>query len=113
MTSGPATREFRNEVVRITELAVVADAIEGYTFSNCEVVGPAVLLPLGGTSFTHSRFDAPDADALFWPFPLERVALMGVVAVVSCHFSACSFRRIGLAVPERDLNGLKQGFLGC
>lgn len=40
-------REFRDDIVRVSTLTVAGPPlIDGYTFSNCTIVGPAVLLLL-------------------------------------------------------------------
>jgi hypothetical protein len=53
-------REFRNEIVRLAELTMNSSNIEGLTFSNCRIVGPAVIVPIG-SSFLHCSWDAGEA----------------------------------------------------
>lgn len=109
MSTGPATRNFRNTLVRVADLTVVEDFVEGYTFSNCEIVGPAVVAFLGGTVVSHCSFDSPGQSALFWPIAPSREVVLGAVAFVGCHFSGCSFRRIGLALPEDEIEQAAAG----
>lgn len=92
-------RAFRNQVVRLADLTVNTAMLENYTFANCRVVGPAVLVPLGNTSVLHCIFGAPDVDSIFWEVPESRDALVGAVGALNCTFSNCQFEAIGWAGP--------------
>ncbi len=105
MTMPPptGTREFRNEVVRIAELTVNTVVLEGLTFQNCRIIGPAVLVPLGSGSMQHCGFDVEQGgvDAIFWEIPPDREYVVGAVGLINCHFSSCTFVSIGIAgTPE-------------
>lgn len=102
--------ELRNEVVRISELTVNSVTLEGLTFQNCKILGPAVLLLLGRTTLVHSTFDAPNAEALFWEIPPSRALVVGAVSAVDCTFSACRFEAIGLGGPPEMRAVIQQGF---
>jgi len=91
---------FRDEVVRIAELTVNTSILENLEFSNCRIIGPAVLVLLGGVSIIHPRWDAPDLDALFWEVPPTRELVVGAVGVAHCTFSNCRFEQIGIAGPR-------------
>jgi hypothetical protein len=98
--SGESIRpDYESQTVRITDLAVVEDKIEGKIFSNCQIVGPAMLVPMGCT-FTNCGFDVPnnDPESLFIVVP-DRW-LVGAIAVVGCEFYGCRFTRIGLIGGE-------------
>lgn len=41
-------RQFRNTAVRLADLTVNTDRITGYTFDNCQIIGPAIVLAVGG-----------------------------------------------------------------
>lgn len=110
VTPHPGTREYRNQMVRIAELTVLEDVIHEVRFENCEIVGPAVLGLVHNVNVIGCAFDAPGPDALFWPIPEARGAVMGAVGLVNVEFSSCRFRRIGIAVPEAQLPEMTQGF---
>ncbi len=90
-------REFRDDVIRIAELTVTSFILEGLTFQNCRIVGPAVLIPQGGVQIAHCSWDAPGVDAIFWEIPPERTQIVGGVVVKDCTFSKCTFQMVGIA----------------
>ncbi len=110
MATVPPTgnRQFRNEVIRIAELTVTTMVLERLEFLGCRILGPAVLVPQGETSFMHSGWDSPTADAIFWEIPPTRPVIIGAVAVVDCTFSNCTFSMIGLAGPPELRRMLEQ-----
>jgi hypothetical protein len=105
--AGPfgGNREHRDDVVRIAELTVLTDVIEGHTFQNCRIVGPAVLTFSGTLTVAHCAWAGPGVGGVFWPIPPEREYVVGAVHVVDCTFSSCTFEGIGVAGTEelRDL----------
>jgi hypothetical protein len=109
-TPHPATREYRNELVRIAELTVLEDVIHDVRFVNCEIVGPAVLGLIDNVTISGCGFDAPGSDALFWPLPASRGAVMGAVGLANVEILSCRFRRIGLAIPEERLPEMIEAF---
>ncbi|MTV24630.1 hypothetical protein FTX61_04240 [Nitriliruptoraceae bacterium ZYF776] len=102
-------REFRNEPVRLADLTVNDDLIVGRSFENCQIIGPAVMAPLGTTSITHSTWDGTSFDAIAWPVAADR-ELVGAIGVQDCTFFRCRFVRIGLVVPHERVDELRQGF---
>jgi len=103
-------REFRNQVVRIADLTVNIALLEGYQFSNCRIIGPAVLGLLDGVTITNCGWDAPGIDAVFWEVPPERGPVVGAVGVANCTFSNCSFTLIGVAGPPELRAVLERAF---
>jgi hypothetical protein len=94
-----ADRRFRDEVVRIAELTVNTSLLEDLEFTNCRIIGPAVLALLGGVTISHCSWDAPGLDAVFWEVPRTRELVVGAVGVVRCTFSNCRFEQVGVAGP--------------
>ena len=90
-------RTYRDEIVRIAELTVNTYVLDRLTFTNCRIVGPAVLAILDNNTFAHCGWDAPDLDALFWEVPASRLVVMGAVGVRDCTFSNCKFEGVGVA----------------
>lgn len=106
----PADRVFRNDVIRLADLTVNTMELDGYEFSNCRVIGPAVLLPVGTTSIFHCGWEAPGVDAIFWEIPPTRVYVVGAIVAVDCTFSGCSFQGVGLAGPSALREAMASGF---
>jgi hypothetical protein len=109
MPSPTGDRQFRNQVVRVSELTVNSLILEGLTFQNCRIIGPAVLVPQGTTSFLHCVWDAPDMEAVFWEIPPARALVVGAVAAVDCTFSSCTLSEIGLGGSQELRRLLEQG----
>lgn len=90
-------RQHNDDIIRIAALTVNTLEIRGQTFSNCKIIGPAVLVPQGRTSFVHCNFEASGLEELFWDIPEGRTTVVGAVALIDCTFSGCSFTLIGIA----------------
>jgi hypothetical protein len=111
--SGPplvGDRSFRNQVLRISDLVVHNSMLQGYDFTHCRIIGPAVLAPLNDVSIVHCTWDAPGFDAIFWEVPPERGPVVGAVGVVDCTFSNCRFELIGIAGSPEFRTQLERGF---
>jgi hypothetical protein len=101
---------FRDEVVRIAELTVNSSTLEGLEFSNCRIIGPAVLVPLDDVTIVHCSWDAPGFDAIYWEVPPEQNYVVGAVGVTRCTFSNCRFEQIGIAGPPAFRAQMETGF---
>lgn len=104
------TREYRNQLVRIAELTLLEDVIQDARFENCVIVGPAVLGLINNVTMSGCRFDAPGPDALLWPVPESRGAVMGAVGLMNVEIQSCQLQRIGIAVPEAQLEQFRREF---
>lgn len=104
----PGDRHYRNQTVRLTDLAVTADVIEQITFENCQLIGPAIVVLLGNTELRDSGFDG-DVDAILWPIG-DRQQIIGAIALTNCSLIGCRFQRIGLAVPDGQMDLVRRGF---
>ena len=102
---------FTDEVVTVWRLiaARTPPSIDGKSFSNCRIIGPAILVPMGQTSFNHCSWEG-DLDSIFWEITPGRETVMGVVGVIDCTFANCSFVAIGVAGPPRLRTMLERGF---
>lgn len=102
------------ESIRIHELLEGESVvIENREFEDCEIVGPALIFPMGCT-FDSCGF-AGDVDAILWEVPLRKVTeirsdgteasfyegpvKVGAIAVRNCKFLRCRFRGIGITGP--------------
>ncbi|WP_147381489.1 hypothetical protein [Nocardioides immobilis] len=108
MTTHPTGADYRNQTVRIADLAVTKDLLHGLTFENCQLIGPAVIAPLGTTQMIRCSWDG-DFDAFVWPIPAERTVI-GAIGLADCTLIDCRMTRIGLVVPEDNLDQVKRGF---
>jgi hypothetical protein len=71
--------------------------IEGRTFTDCYIEGPAVMLVLEGTHFEGVNFGPTGGDLrniLFRPMSGERA--IGSVPVRNCTFRNCQFHTLGI-----------------
>lgn len=100
----------RDEVVRIAEYTVNTSVLEGMTFVNCRMIGPAVLVFLNAVEMSHCTFNAPNLEAVFWEIATDRQVVVGVVGVSNCTFSNCTFENVGLAGPPEMRLVLESGF---
>jgi hypothetical protein len=107
-----ADNTFRDEVVRIAELTVNTSTLENMEFSNCRIIGPAVLVLLGEVNMLHATWDAPDLDAVFWEVPPTREVVVGAVGVLRCTFSNCRFEQVGVAGRPELRAQMEQAFSG-
>lgn len=87
-------RYFRDQTIRIADLAREEDIISGRTFEDCTILGPAVLGRLGTTLFHECFFDS-NVDTLLIQLASEQ-RVIGPIGVEHCTFRRCRFRRIGL-----------------
>lgn len=105
----PPDREYRSLVLRLSDLVINEDIIEGITFFNCQIVGPAIMLPMGNTRITGCTWDG-DFDAFVWRFPDSRRGFVGVIALRDCEVIDCRLTKVGLAVPESQVEMVRAGF---
>lgn len=102
-------RQFRNEAVRLADLTVNTFVLKGYEFSNCRVIGPAILV-LRDTAITSCAWEAPGLDAVFWEIAPGREVVIGAVLAADCVFSNCVFQGVGIAGPPQLRADLERGF---
>ena len=82
-----------------------------FQFLRCQLLGPAVLAPLGSTEFSGCTFDSPgNFSTLFWEIAPGTTQVVGAIALQDCTFTECKFSGIGIAGPaflkEQFLNDL-------
>jgi hypothetical protein len=105
---GGAPTRHEDELVRTTELATVNDVLTDHEFVNCEIVGPAILVPLAGVEFIDSVFEG-DPEAMLWEIPEYRTRVIGGIGLQRCRFRGCRFSRIGFAGPPDFVKAFKSG----
>lgn len=99
-TSQPTSqRAFQNEDVKIATLVGTDGMLEGATFENCRILGPAILGLVDDTEFRDSGFGmAGTVDSILWEIPNGK-KVVGVIGLRHCKFIGCQFESIGLAGP--------------
>lgn len=98
------------EIVRIAQLADDSTSlIEGRSFENVEIRGPAILVPLDNIAFVGCSFDG-SFDAVFHSFP-EGTVVIGVIGLRGVSFRGCQFRNVGIWGPEPLIQKFGQEFL--
>ncbi len=98
-----------NELIRISDYTVNTFVMENEKFSNCRIVGPAILVPTGTTQIVHCDWPG-DLNSIFWEILPGRTQVFGAVEVRDCVFSGCRFEYMGLAGQKALLDVLKKGF---
>ena len=105
----PSDGHYRNTLIRLTDLAVTEEVLSDLTFEGCDLVGPAVILPLGTTEISNCKWDGTP-ESIFWIIPRNREILIGAIGLANCQLIGCRLRNIGLAIPEDALDNVRQGF---
>lgn len=94
-------KEYRDAVVWLPELAKDHDVLDGFTFVNCLLKGPAVVVLLDNVTFTNNELQG-HAEGLLWELPPERSSVIGAIGLTNSTVEGCTLNRIGIAGP-RDL----------
>ena len=78
--------------------------IEGRTFTNCRLEGPAVVAILSGVTFqtTDFGYTGGDIGRLVWR-SASATGVVGAIPFRNCVFTGCSFFATGFAGPESFL----------
>ena len=109
LPAGVGGRVFQNEDVSIADL-VTADnpVLDHMRFTACRVVGPALMLPTGGTQIMNPHLIG-QFDEIFWPRPDGRTPIAGAVIADGCVFESCEFVGIGFALPTDRIAQVRAG----
>lgn len=108
-----ARTSFEKEAVWLPSLAVQhwnADQmfIDGKTFTDCVIEGPAVMAVMTGTTFDNCNMGTiSDVKTLLYR-PLGP-KLAGVVGMSNCRFIRCRFVQVGFTGSDDLLNDLTAG----
>lgn len=70
--------------------------IEGRTFTECQIDGPAVIMPVGGVKFNGCAMGLT-SDPMTLVLKTMSTHAAGVIAVKDCTFERCRFNGIGFA----------------
>jgi hypothetical protein len=99
---------YRKQIVDIADLLNgTYDVLDGLTFIDCDIKGPAVLL-LQDVTINHGNF-AEDMNAILWDISPSRPVVAGAVLVRNCTFERCLFVNVGFAGPPEFIEAMRQG----
>ncbi|MBF0665863.1 MAG: hypothetical protein IR159_10050 [Brevundimonas sp.] len=75
--------------------------IEGRTFTDCFIEGPAVMLALEGVHFESVNFGPTGGDLRNMLFrPMSQQMAIGAIPVRNCTFRNCQFHTLGITGGE-------------
>lgn len=84
-------------------------AIEGKTFTDCLIEGPALMAVMNDTRFESCAMGRTTEVASLLYRPVSRTKMAGVVGVSNCLFVRCSFAQIGYTGSDELLEQLQAG----
>ncbi len=101
------------EAILLAREADARSIIEGRTFENFLILGPAVVAPVDEIEMHACTWEAPpgNPDALFIEVPENR-QLVGVVGVRNVTFTKCTFRNIGVIGSAQAIEFMRTGIMG-
>jgi hypothetical protein len=108
-----SNRYVKNQIRIPEDIDLVAGhAIADTHFEECEILGPAVLVPQGETRISDPIFVTPDLEAILWEIPTSRQQILGAYQVIDCTFIRCRFVEIGLAGPPEAIQKIRAAYKG-
>ena len=110
-----ARTTFEKEAVWLPQLAVHhwnagQMAIEGKTFTDCVIEGPAVMAVMNGTVFDSCAMGTTSDMRTLLYRPLSQDKMAGLVGVKNCRFVRCRFVQVGFTGSDallEELQGVK------
>ncbi len=111
-----ARTSFEKEAVWLPVLAVQhwnagQMAIDGKTFTDCVIEGPAVMAVMNGTTFDNCAMGTTTDIRNLLYRPLSTTKLAGVIGMANCRFLRCRFVQVGFTgsddLLEQLLGGIK------
>ncbi|HVL42422.1 MAG TPA: hypothetical protein VM348_09720 [Brevundimonas sp.] len=109
-----ARTTFEKEAVWLPQLAVQhwnagQMSIEGKTFTDCVIEGPAVVAVMNGTTFDNCAMGTTTDIRNLLYRPLSTTKLAGVIGVSDCRFLRCRFVQVGFTGSDDLLEQLQGG----
>jgi hypothetical protein len=98
---------YRDETIRLCELAGDKGYIQGLSFVNCEIRGPAVLAARQ-TIITDPHWQGKP-DSILWEVSPERSAsgVIGPILALRCSFEGCTFVKVGYAGLKAEIENIR------
>jgi len=109
-----ARTSFEKEAVWLPSLAVQhwnagETVIDGKTFTDCVIEGPAVLAVMDGTVFENCAMGVTSDIRHLLYRAVSRTKLGGVVGMANCRFVRCRFVQVGFTGSDDMLDQLQSG----
>lgn len=109
-----ARTTFEKEAVWLPQLAVQhwnagQMFIEGKTFTDCVIEGPAVMAVMNGSTFDNCAMGTTTDIRNLLYRPLSTTKLAGVIGVSDCRFLRCRFVQVGFTGSDDLLEQLQGG----
>ena len=109
-----ARTRFEKEAVWLPSLAVQhwnADQmfIDGKTFTDCVIEGPAVMAVMNGTVFESCAMGATSDIRTLLYRPVGQTKMAGVVGMSNCRFIRCRFVQVGFTGSDALIEELQAG----
>lgn len=109
-----ARTSFEKEAVWLPSLAVQhwnagQMAIDGKTFTDCVIEGPAVMAVMHGTGFESCAMGTTTDIRTLLYRPLSETKMAGLVGMSNCRFVRCRFVQVGFTGSEAVLQDLLGG----
>jgi hypothetical protein len=98
---------YAGESIRLAQIADDEAAIEEASFTDCDVLGPAVVI-MDDTTVSDSRWSGIP-ESVFWEMPEGR-EVMGALRLYRCRFERCTFRNIGIVAIAGDVAQMRAEF---
>lgn len=95
----PMESYFSKRIVQIADLIYYGPRIEGKTFEDCHIKGPAIVIFRGGS--LDSTIFIGDRDLSFVELPVN--GIIGVVEFVRCTFRRCRFEAVGVMASAEEI----------
>ena len=103
-----AGETYRDQTVWLCDLVRESILLDGVTFENCHILGPAVLVPFENDSFVRTTFQADSSpDDVLWEVPPTRKALIGAIPMRNCRMVSCKTTNVGFAGPKKSIDKFK------
>ncbi|MBA4001100.1 hypothetical protein [Brevundimonas sp.] len=112
-----ARKTFEKEAVWLPMLAVQhwnagEMVVDGKTFTDCLIEGPAVMAVMTGTQFDSCHMGVAENPRTLLLKPVgEKIA--GVVGMSNCRFVRCRFAQVGFTGTSEMLEGMERDLLSA
>jgi hypothetical protein len=93
--------------IRLAQIADDEATIEEAEFTDCDLLGPAVVL-VDETTVSECGWGGTP-DSVFWPVREGR-SIMGSLRLYRCVFKRCQFRNIGIVATPDDVAQMRREF---
>jgi hypothetical protein len=92
----------------LVDRSKVPSVLEGFTFRNCRIYGPALVYPFGAPNIFIGSQLKHSAEAVFFEVPAGSQKV-GVMALSACRFINCEIINIGIAGTAEQLAQVSMG----